>query len=223
MKRTGIVGKILTLALTAVMGFCGVSCAQNKTNDKTTKTNEAKTTNTNNKDTTMKDKKTLVAFFSRADENYNVGYIKKGNTQKIAEVIAAETGADTFHIETVRPYPADYMSCIKQAKQELRDNARPEIKGDVKVEDYDVIFIGYPNWWGEPPMALYTFIEKHDWKGKTIIPFITHEGSGFGGTDQSVAAACKGATMLNGLAVQGKVAQAGADNTVKRWLKGLGY
>ncbi len=171
----------------------------------------------------MKDKKILVAFFSRADENYNVGYIKVGNTQKIAEVIARETGADTFHIETVNPYPAAYQPCIEQAKEELQQNARPEIKGDAEVEDYDVIFIGYPNWWGEPPMALYTFIEKHSWQGKTIIPFITHEGSGFGGTDRRVADACKGATALKGLAVQGKKAQQGADNTVKEWLKGLGY
>ncbi len=203
--------KIITMAMAAFVGLCNVSCAQNK--------NDNETTNQEN----MKEKKTLVAFFSRADENYNVGYIKKGNTQKIAEVIAAETGADTFHIETVKPYPAAYNPCIEQAKEELRANARPAVKGDVKVEDYDVIFIGYPNWWGEPPMALYTFLEKHSWQGKTIIPFITHEGSGFGGTDRRVAAACEGATALKGLAVQGKVAQQGADATVKNWLKGLGY
>ncbi|GAB6975119.1 flavodoxin [Prevotella falsenii] len=202
--------KLLIIALAAFVGYCNISCAQNNRSDKN---------NSNN----MKDKKILVAFFSRADENYNVGYIKVGNTQKIAEAIARETGADTFHIETVKPYPAAYNPCIEQAKEELRTNARPEIKGDIKVEDYDVVFIGFPNWWGEPPMALYTFIEKHNWEGKTIIPFITHEGSGFGGTDRQVAAACKGATMLKGLAVQGKAAQQGADATVKEWLKGLGY
>ncbi len=138
-------------------------------------------------------------------------------------MIAAETGAKTFHIETVKPYPANYMQCIDQAKKEKESNARPQVKGDVKVEDYEVIFIGYPNWWGEPPMALFSFIEKHNWKGKTIIPFITHEGSGFGGTDKKVAQACEGATMLKGLSVQGKKAQQGADATVKQWLKGLGY
>ncbi len=202
--------KFLTIALVAIMGVCNISCAQNKkSNDKAT--------------TDMKNKKTLVAFFSRADENYNVGFIKVGNTQKIAEVIAKEIGADTFHIETIKPYPAAYKPCIEQAQQELHANARPEIKGDAKVEDYDVIFIGFPNWWGEPPMALYTFIEKHSWQGKTIIPFITHEGSGFGGTDRQIAAACEGATALKGLAVQGKVAQNGADAIVKNWLKELGY
>ncbi len=171
----------------------------------------------------MKDKKTLVAFFSRADENYNVNYIKVGNTQKIAEIIARETAADTFHITTVKPYPAAYTPCIEQAKEELHNNARPAIEGDALVEDYDVIFIGYPIWWGEPPMALYTFVEKHSWQGKIIIPFVTHEGSGLSGTDRRVAAACKGATALKGLAVQGKVAQQGADATVKNWLRQLGY
>ncbi len=202
--------KYLALALAILAQLCNISCAQNnKSNEQTS--------------ATMKDKKTLVTFFSRADENYNVGYIKIGNTQKIATMIANETGADTFHIETVTPYPTAYNPCIEQAKKELRQNARPEIKGDVKVEDYDVIFIGYPNWWGQPPMALFTFIEKHNWQGKIIIPFVTHEGSGFSGTDRTVATACEGATALKGLAVQGKVAQQGADDKVKNWLKSLGY
>lgn len=174
----------------------------------------------------MEEQKVLVAYFSRADENYNVGYVKKGNTQIVAEKIAAKIGTDTFHIETVTPYPAEYAACIKQAKEEVNANARPEIKGDINVEDYDVIFIGFPNWWGEPPMALYTFIEKHDWTSKTIIPFITHEGSGFGGTDKRVAAACKGATAKQGLALQGKVAQTDSNRTereVKNWLNSLGF
>lgn len=106
----------------------------------------------------MSGQKILVAFFSRAGENYNVGYIKKGNTQIIAEMIAAETGGTLFHIEPVTPYPAGYDECIEVAKKELNANARPEIKGDVSVEDYDVVFLGYPNWWGDVPMAVYTFI-----------------------------------------------------------------
>lgn len=91
--------------------------------------------------------KILVAFFSRADENYAVGYIEKGNTHIVAEMIGAETGADLFHIETVNPYPAAYNQCIEVAKREKESNVRPEIKGDKRIEDYDVIFLGYPNWW----------------------------------------------------------------------------
>ena len=169
----------------------------------------------------MNDKKVLVAFFSRADENYNVGYIEKGNTQIIAEMIAQETGGILFHIETVTPYPADYTECIDVAKKELNSKARPAIKGDAQVEDYDIIFLGYPNWWGDVPMAVYTFIEKHDWQGKTVIPFCTHEGSGLGSTERKLKNACTGATFLKGLAVQGATAQnrqAQARQSVESWL-----
>ena len=169
-----------------------------------------------------KNQKVLVAFFSRADENYSVGYVDKGNTQIVAEMIADKTGGDLFHIETVEAYPADYQQCIEKAKAELQANARPALKGDVKVEDYDVIYLGYPNWWGEPPMALYTFIEKHNWNGKTVYPFITHEGSGFGGTDKRLEKACKGAKFEPGLAIPGHVAQnerAKAQQKVDNWLK----
>lgn len=168
--------------------------------------------------------KSLVAFFSRADENYAVGYIKKGNTHIVAEMIAAETGADLFHIETVKPYPADYNECVEVATREKQSKARPEIKGDIRVEDYDVIYLGYPNWWGEMPMAVYTFIEKHNWQGKVVVPFCTHEGSGLSGTERRVQSSCTGATVLNGLAVRGYTAQNEQEavrKEVQSWIKRL--
>ena len=124
-----------------------------------------------NQSENMNKEKILVAFFSRAGENYAVGHIEKGNTHIMADMIAAETGGDLFQIEPVTPYPEDYMKCTEVAKQELEAKARPAIQGDAAVEDYNVILIGYPNWWGDMPMAVYTFIEKHDWQGKTVIPF----------------------------------------------------
>lgn len=174
------------------------------------------------------DGKKLVVFFSHTGENYNVGYIEKGNTHIIADMIADTTGADIFEIVPEKGYPKDsYNECIEIAKKELQQNARPAVKGDVKVEEYDVIFIGYPQWWGAPPMCVYTFIEKHDWNGKTVIPFVTHEGSGMGGTDHKIAAACKGSNTLSGkgLAIQGKIAQenqASAQKSVDSWLSNLG-
>ncbi len=170
----------------------------------------------------------LVVFFSHTGENYNVGYIEKGNTHIIADMIADATGADSFEIVPLTPYPEDsYDECIEIARRELRENARPAIEGDVAVEDYDVIFIGYPQWWGEPPMCVYTFIEQHEWAGKTVIPFVTHEGSGMGGTDRRIAEACKGADVAvgKGLAIQGKTAQSNRESarrSVERWLEGLG-
>lgn len=128
----------------------------------------------------------LVVFFSRTGENYAVGNIEKGNTHIVAEIIAKEIGGKLFRIETVKPYPDEYKACVEVAKAEKENNTRPEVKGDVKVENYDIIFLGYPNWWGDMPMAVYTFIEKHNWNGKTVVPFCTHEGSGLSGTERKL-------------------------------------
>lgn len=169
----------------------------------------------------MNSKKVLVAYFSRADENYNVGYIEKGNTQVVAEAIAEKTGGTLFHIAPSEPYPSDYMECITLAKKEMNANARPAVVGDMEVEDYTIVFLGYPNWWSEVPMAVYTFVERHNWQGKTVVPFCTHEGSGLGSTENRLRRACQGATFLLGLAIQGTVAQTDreqVDKSVKGWL-----
>lgn len=169
----------------------------------------------------------LVAYFSRADENYNVGTIDVGNTQIIAEYIANEIGADSFHIETVTPYPADYDDCCDVAKQELADKARPEIQGSVgNIEQYDIVFLGYPIWWGDMPMAVYTFMDSYDFSDKVIIPFNTHEGSGESGTYSAISSYLPNAQVLDGIAIQGKTAQDFSSDTqqaVRDWLDGLGF
>lgn len=208
MKR--ILTALITIASVIFTGACA-SATTEKTSENSMNTESKK----------------LVVFFSHTGENYNVGYIEKGNTHIIADMIADATGADIFEIVPEKDYPTDsYDECIAVAKQEKEANARPAIKGDVKIEDYDVIFLGYPNWWGEAPMCVYTFIEGHDWTGKTVIPFITHEGSGMGGTDRKIQAACRGAEVAvgKGLAVQGKVAQqdsTAARKSVDTWLNDL--
>lgn len=211
--------KPILLGLCTLLGMNSCSAAASKSEETNKKT-----------DTEMKtDGKKLIVFFSHTGENYNVGNIEKGNTHIIADMIADATGADIFEIVPEKDYPHDdYNECIEIAKKELQSDARPAIEGDIKVEDYDVVFIGYPNWWGNPPMCVYTFIEKHDWNGKTVIPFITHEGSGMGGTDRKIAEACEGANTLTGkgLAVQGKVAQENresAQKSVNSWLERLGF
>lgn len=174
----------------------------------------------------MENKKVLVAYFSRADENWVVGNIKVGNTRIVADMIADKTGADVFQIETVAPYPADYQQCIDVARKEMNTKARPAISGDAAVEGYDIVLLGYPNWWGDVPMAVYTFLEKHDWSGKTVIPFCTHEGSGLGQTVRKIGAAMKGAKLEKGLAVRGATAQNSrheAEAAVKAWLESLGF
>lgn len=172
-------------------------------------------------------KNILVAYFSRADENYNVGTIEKGNTQIVAEYIANEVGAESFHIETVTPYPADYADCCDVAKQELADKARPEIKGGVEnMEQYDIVFLGYPIWWGDMPMAVYTFMDSYDFSDKVVIPFNTHEGSGESGTYSAIESYLPNAQVLDGMAIQGKTAQEFGPDTqqsVRDWLDGLGF
>ena len=215
-----MIKNFLTSSLLALCMILGSSSCDAKTNNNTN--TDQKTENMNSEG------KKLVVFFSHTGENYNVGYIEKGKTHIIADMIADATGADRFEIVPVVGYPKDsYNECIEIAKRELQQNARPAIKGDVSVDDYDVIFIGYPQWWGEPPMCVYTFIEKHDWTGKTVIPFVTHEGSGMGGTDRKIAAACEGANVAvgKGFSIEGKVAQeqqASAQKSVYGWLSNLG-
>lgn len=172
----------------------------------------------------MTEKKKLVVFFSRTDENYGVGYITKGNTHIVAEMLASAIGADLFQIEPVQSYPAEYDRCIEIAQQEKRADARPEIKADIRIEDYDMIFLGYPNWWNELPMAVYTFIEKHDWNEKIIAPFCTHEGSDLAATERRIQSACQGARVLRGKAIQGSTAQHDTSATrkaIQDWLKAL--
>ena len=171
-------------------------------------------------------KRALVVYFSRADENYNVGYIEKGNTRILAEIIAEATGADTFEIKPAKPYPKEYTPATEIAKKEKNENARPEIVGTMPdVSGYDVIFLGYPIWWSDLPMPCYTFFDKVKLEGKTIAPFCTHEGSGLSGTDRYIADATK-ANVTEALEMKGTTAQKNqgeAKKEVMAWLKKLGY
>lgn len=150
---------------------------------------------------------TLVAYYSRAGQNYGNGGIinlAKGNTEVLAEAIAAELGADLFKIDTVEPYPTDYYATTDQAKAELRAQARPAIKGPLPfMEGVDAIVLGYPNWWGTMPMAVKTFLDSCDLSGVTIAPFCTNEGSGLGGSVGDLKRSYPAAKVVDGLSVRG--------------------
>ena len=171
--------------------------------------------------------KILIAYFSRAGENYNVGVVSEGNTAKFAKEIAAQTGGDLFEIVPVTAYPSSYDDMLTVATKERTNNERPAIRDTVEIfESYDTVFIGYPIWWGDLPMILHTFMESYDFTGKTVIPFNTHEGSGQSGTQSTIASKLSDATVLQGLAMQGSTAQMlkcdGSDATVRDWVEGLG-
>lgn len=165
--------------------------------------------------------KKLIAFYSRAGENYVNGLIKNleiGNTALAAKVIQALTGADTFQIEQQHPYAEDYNDCIAQAQADQRRNARPPLKRCLQsIEDYDVIYLGYPNYWSTMPMAVFTFLETFDWKGKTIKPFCTHEGSGLGSSIKDIQKLCPGATVEKGIAIHGGSAE-WVKQDIKKWV-----
>lgn len=165
--------------------------------------------------------KKLIAFYSRADENYVGGAIKKlevGNTEVAAGIIHELTGAELFRIEQKQPYSKDYNECIEQAKADWKGNARPELKAYPKsIDDYDIIYLGFPNYCGTLPMAVFTFLEHYDFSGKTIKPFCTHEGSGMGSSENDIKKLCTNAKIEKGLAIIGGRVRS-SEKDIKEWI-----
>ena len=159
---------------------------------------------------TSEDGGVLVAYFSWS-----------GNTQQMAQIIAQETGADLFEINTAVPYTDDYNELLDIAQQEQSADARPELDAQVENWDsYDTIFVGYPNWWSDAPMAVYTFLESYDFTGKTLIPFNTSASGGFGRSLSRIEESAAGATILDGLDLtEGELGD--AESRVTTWLDGL--
>ena len=163
----------------------------------------------------------LVVYFSRAGENYGVGYVEEGNTAIVAKMVAERTGADLFEIAPANPYPESYKECCDVALAEQSEKARPAYSGDVDISPYKTVYLGYPIWWGDAPMCVYTFLGSHDWSGKDIRPFCTHAGSGLAGTVDSVKTACAGADVAQGLSIAGATAQNSRDeakSAVEAWI-----
>ena len=214
---------LLTILMTMMMLLltaCGGGNAQ--TGADTSAQKETQTTAS-----ARSDQRVLVVYFSRADENTGgVGYIEKGNTKILAEMIAERTHGDLFEIKTVKPYPKEYRPATEAAKQEKEENARPEIVGELPdLSKYDVVFLGYPIWWSDMPMPVYTFLDRENFAGKIILPFCTHEGSGLSDTQRSIADVTK-ADVREGFALQGHIAQKSpeeARTALYEWMSKQGY
>ena len=166
--------------------------------------------------------KTLIAFFSRADENYFGGsmrYIEVGNTEVAAGKIRNCIDADVFKIEMKNPYSKEYNSCIEEAKKDKQNNARPELVSlPDSIDGYDTIILGYPNYWGTMPMAVRTFLDAFDFSGKTILPLCTNEGSGMGTSESDIKKSCAGANVKKGLALNGS-SVGNSDAQIEKWLE----
>ena len=165
---------------------------------------------------------TLIAFYSRAGENYfggNYRRISVGNTEKAAKMLADLTGGTLFQIRQAKPYSDDYRTCVAEAREDFRKNARPEVLDlPDSLDAYDEIYLGYPNYCGTMPMAVYTFLEHYDFTGKTIHPFCTHEGSGLSRTEQDIRKAAPGAKVTKGLAIHGSSVDS-AKGAIEKWVK----
>ncbi len=224
-----IISVFMIIAL--VFAFAGCSAASNGSSkstsaESTTSKAESKTKNGNQSTNTASGGKSLVVYFSRTGEQYGVGVIEKGNTAIVADMIAEQTGADSFEIKPKEDnYPTSYSELTDYAKDELNDNARPDIKDTVQnFDSYSTVYLGYPIWWGDMPMICYTFLESYDFSGKTIVPFCTHAGSSDAGTQSKIQSAVPNADVMEVLAITGTDAQNDQDSVkseVKEWLDGM--
>ena len=160
--------------------------------------------------------KSLIIYFSRADENYAVGYIEKGNTEYVAEFVQELTGADMFKVEPAVPYAADYNTCIQEAKSRVGNAPIKEKMPDISA--YDTIFVMSPVYWGTYAPEIETALEGLDFTGKTILVISTHEGSGLANMVSDVKKKCRGANVdTKGLAIRGSQAK-NSKNAVEKWL-----
>ncbi len=145
-----------------------------------------------------------------------------GNTRSVANEIQAQTGADIFEIIPAEPYTDDYDTLLDVAQEEQTEEARPDIEGEIEnFQQYDRVYLGFPNWWGDMPMILYTFLEEYDFSGKTIAPFVTSGGSGFSGTLDTIGEMEPEAEITQGLSL-GSSAASNPEKDVAEWLSDIG-
>ena len=167
--------------------------------------------NNNSNDITTDGTNILVLYFSMS-----------GNTEAVANFIHDEVGGDIVKLETKKIYPDDYNDLLDIAQEEQSENARPELSTTIdNLVEYDTIFLGYPIWWGDMPMAVYSFLDNYDLSGKTIVPFVTSGGSGLSGTPSNIKNEEPNATVTEGLAINGDNARNSKDDVLE-WLDSIG-
>ena len=203
--------KLLSVFMTlCLMVLCsGCQNDTKETENTAVNTNENQTVEQTQPETN--DNKSLVVYFSWS-----------GNTENVAKAIQAQTDADLFEIEPETPYTDDYDAVVDLAQEEQRENARPAISNQIEnIDEYDVIYVGYPNWWGDMPMILYTFFDSYDLSNKTIAPFCTSGGSGLSDTVNEIKELEPNATVTEGLHI-GSSSASNSDTTVQQWLESIG-
>lgn len=209
-KVIGIIIAVVVIAIVAISAiFILNPSSSNSSNglDSNIQNEDNRKGNTN-----LDSDKVLVLYFSET-----------GNTQKLANLISTEVGGDFRRIEPETPYPTG-DELFDYTEEEANSDARPKFKElDINLDDYDTIFVGYPIWWYQMPMIMYTFFDEYDFDGKTIVPFNTHEGSGDSGTYDEIQELEPNATVLDGLAIRGGDMESDQTETVRSWLEDLGF
>lgn len=195
--------KLMKMILMIVMVLGVAGCSQNETEENTSSRQSNSTPQENLSDTSQ-----LIVYFSWS-----------GNTRRVAEEIQRQTDAQLVELEPQQPYTSDYDELLDVARDQQRQQARPAIANTIdNIDSYDVIFVGYPNWWGDMPMILYTFFDQYDLSGKTIVPFVTSGGSGFSDTLSTIEELESEATLLEGLSLSEDEANQ-CTSEVEQWLQ----
>lgn len=217
--------KIISFFMALAMVLSLAACSTNQSLSESTPEESSSQTNESTPTPSNTNGKNLVVYFSMPDNVDDSTVVidgeTLGNTQYMAYVIQETVGADIFRIEPETPYPTDHDELVDLASEEQSDNARPAIKDTIENFDtYENIFVGYPNWWGDMPMILYSFFDEYDFSGKTIIPFNTHGGSGFSGTISTIKELEPNAEVLDGKSISRNDIQ-DAEQEIVDWVNSL--
>ena len=214
----------LTMALMSCLSACGGTASGEDGSQDTSAASSEQSSESSGESEETSDSEESVDLEEQTQENKNilVAYFSwSGNTRQMAQMIQTETGGDLFEIEPAESYTEDYDTLLDVAQQEQTDDVRPELASQVENWDsYQVVFVGYPDWWGDAPMLIYSFLESYDWEGKTLIPFCTSGGSGFGRSLDRLPDSAPGAEIEEGLHIPGSSID-GAEEEVASWIDGM--
>lgn len=234
--------KTIAILLTIIMLFAFTACSGKADDNNTTANPSTAPAVSDENDTSVQtnqentdSSKILIAYFALPEDVNTDGADavagasivvsngeKMGNTEYIARLIQKEIGGDLFRIETNDAYPLEHEALVDQAADEQRDNKRPSLSSKLEnPEQYDTIILGYPNWWADLPMPVYTFLEEYDFSGKTIIPFVTHGGSGFSNTRNTIADLQPNAQVSDNTLSLSRNDVASSESEVAEWAKSL--
>lgn len=214
--------KIFPILMVFTLLFSFAACSNNTKNEESSSSTQQSSNQSSTPDEESNNQNDSSAPTETGSKSLVVYFSWSGNTENVAKSIQSQTDSDIFEIVPATPYSDDYDTVVDLAQEEQRNNARPAISGSIEnISDYDVIYVGFPNWWGDMPMILYTFFDTYDLSGKTVALFCTSGGSGLSGTVNEVKSLESDATVTEGLHI-GSGSAGDPDSAVSEWLNDIG-